>query len=92
MWAPNGRELFFMKGDQLAVVALDAQGDPIGRDRVLLTVPRFEDFQFDPGLPDYDVMPDGEHFVFELDPQPSSATYNVVLNWFEELKKKRSTR
>ena len=92
VWARNGRELFFMRGDQLAVVALDAQGDPIGRDRVLLTVPRFEDLQFDPGLPDYDVMPDGEHFVFELDPQPSSATYNVVLNWFEELKKKRSTR
>ena len=92
VWGPNGRELFFTRGDQLAVVTLDGQGDPIGRDRVLLTVPRFEDLQFDPGSPDYDVMPDGEHFVFELDPHPSSTTYNVVLNWFEELKKKRSTR
>ena len=83
---------FLSEGRPARWVALDAQGDPIGRDRILLTVPRFEDLQFDPGLPDYDVMPDGEHFVFELDPQPSSATYNVVLNWFEELKKKRSTR
>ena len=42
--------------------------------------------------PDVHIMPDGEHFVFELGTQSSSATrYDVVLNWFEELKKKRST-
>jgi hypothetical protein len=92
VWARHGRELFFMRGDQLAVVAGDGQGDPIGRDRGLLRVRGVEDVEFDPGLPDYDVMPDGEHFVFQLGPQPSSPTYNVVLNWFEELKKKRSTR
>ena len=93
MWAPDGRELFFMRGDQLAVVALDGQLNPVGRDRVLLAVPRFEDFQYDPTTPDVDIMPDGEHFVFGLGTQSTSATrYNVVLNWFEELKKKLSTR
>ena len=44
MWAPDGRELFFMRGDQLAVVALDGQLNPVGRDRVLFAVPRFEEF------------------------------------------------
>jgi hypothetical protein len=75
------------------VVELDGQHNPIGRDRVLFTVPRFEDLQFDPETPEFDIMPDGEHFVFGLGTQSLSATqYNVVLNWFEELKKKRSTR
>jgi hypothetical protein len=93
MWAPDGRELFFTRGDKLAVVALDGQLNPVGRDRVLFTVPRFEDLQFDPETHDVDIMPDGEHFVFGLGTQSSSATrYNVVLNWFEELKRKRSTR
>ena len=93
MWTPDGRELFFTRGDKLAVVALDGQLNPVGRDRVLFTVPRFEDLQFDPETHDVDIMPDGEHFVFGLGTQSSSATrYNVVLNWFEELKRKRSTR
>ena len=37
-------------------------------------------------------MPDGEHFVFNVGPAASRPThYNVVLNWFEELKN-RATR
>ena len=43
-------------------------------------MPRFEDLQFDPGSPDYDIMPDGEHFVIELGAQSSATQYNVVLN------------
>ncbi len=66
--------------------------NPVGRDRVLLTVPKFQDLQYDPATPDYGVMPDGQHFVFGLSPQPAETIYNVVLNWFEELKQKRSSR
>ncbi len=38
--------------------------------------------------PDYDVAPDGQHFVI-LDANPDSPAreINVVLNWFEELKR-----
>jgi len=85
-WAPNGRELFFAKGGQLSAVTLDGQGNPVGRDRVLFSVPRFEDLQFDSENPLYDVMPDGEHFVFLLEQLSSPTHYNVVLNWLEELK------
>jgi serine/threonine-protein kinase len=93
MWAPDGRSLFFMRGDQLAVAALDGQFNAIGRDRVLFTAPRIDDLQYDPNDPDVDIMPDGEHFVFGLGTQSSSATnYSVVLNWFEELKKRLSSR
>ena len=85
-WAPKGLELFFAKGDQLLAITLDGQGNPVGRDRVLFSAPRFEDLQFDSASPLYDVMPDGEHFVFLLEHLSSSTHYNVVLNWFEELK------
>lgn len=87
VWAPAGRELFFIKDDKLCVVGLDSDRNPVGRDRILMTVPKFEDLEFDPGTSDYDVMPDGEQFVFNLGPSTSAPThYNVVLNWFEELK------
>ncbi len=90
-WAPSGRELFFIEADTLCVVDLDSDGNPIGRDRVLMTVPTFEGLEFDPETSGYDVMPDGEHFVFNLGPPPSAPThYNVVLNWFEELRTRAS--
>jgi serine/threonine-protein kinase len=86
-WAPGGRELFFIKDDKLCVIGLDAGSNPAGRDRILMTVPKFEDVEFDPRTAEYGVMPDGERFVFNLGPSASAPThYNVVLNWFEELK------
>jgi hypothetical protein len=86
-WAPNGRELFFVEGDQFAAVTLDGQGNPVGRERVLFRAPTFEDLQFDSENPIYDVMPDGQHFILLLSPRLSLPKhYDVVLNWFEELK------
>ncbi len=36
----------------------------------------------------YDVMPDGQHFVVSLASPASSPPYfEVILNWFEELKR-----
>ena len=45
----------------------------------------FEDSYTDVG---YDVLPDGQHFVMvEIDQEASRIThFNVILNWFEELK------
>ena len=83
------RELFFIKGDKLASVALDAQANPVGRDRVILDAPKLDDLQFQADSPYYDVMPDGEHFIMLLTPQyPSPPHYNVVVHWFEELRKR----
>jgi hypothetical protein len=41
------------------------------------------------GTPSYDVFPDGQHFVMiEVDREASRIThFNVILNWFEELKR-----
>ena len=88
LWAPNSREVFFLKGTQLGAVSLDGQGNPVGRDHILFTVPNFQDLEFDPGRY-FDIMPDGQHFVFVMNQALSSTThYNVVLNWLEELKQR----
>jgi Tol biopolymer transport system component len=91
VWAPNGRALFFMKGDQLATIFRDGEGN-FGHDQILFTVPKFEDLQVDPRGENYDIMPDGQHFIFELLSGSSAPTthYNLVLNWFTELRKKMS--
>lgn len=85
-WAPNSRELFFATHDGLSAVTLDEQGNRLGRDRLLFPAPTFEDLRFDSRNAPYDVMPDGEHFVFLLGQSASPTQYNVVLNWFETLK------
>jgi len=84
-WGPNGRELFFAHGNQLSAVTLDGDGNAVGRDHVLYSAPKFEDLQLDEEAALYDVMPDGEHFVFLLEQTPSPTRYNVILNWFGEL-------
>src|SRR5262249_32654132 len=87
VWAPNSRDIYFLKGEQLATVSVDADGNPTGRDRVLFTVPTYQGLRIEG--PEYDIMPDGQHFVFLLGQASSAAThYNVVLNWFEELKQR----
>ena len=88
VWAPDGRAIFFMKGDQLAKVSLDGQGNALGQDQTLFTVPKSDDMQVDSMSP-YSVMPDGQHFVFGLGPLSAPTThYNLVLGWFNELRKK----
>jgi hypothetical protein len=68
---------------------LDAQANPVGRDRVILDAPKLDDLVFQPVTAMYDVMPDSEHFVMLLSPRyPPPTHYNVVINWFEELKRK----
>ena len=91
-WSATTRELFFVKGDQLEAVTMDHEGNPVGRDRVLFSFPRFEDLQASPERPNYDVMPDGEHFVFLVDQSSLPNRYNVVLNWFDELKRLLPTK
>ena len=46
------------------------------------------------GTPSYDVSPDGQHFVMiEVDREASRIThFNVILNWFEELRRPRPTK
>ena len=81
VWGPEGRELFYLEGDKMMAVKIE-------------TEPRF---RFQPpellfegdyyhANPSYDIGPDGRFLMIKLTEEPRSQI-NVVLNWFEELKR-----
>jgi len=87
-WNPNGRELFYRSGRKMMAVEIATQpGFTAGKPRVL-----FEgDYLPTPlQFPNYDVSQDGQRFLM-LKPSEQEAAaptqINVVLNWFEELKR-----
>jgi hypothetical protein len=89
MWAPDGKQLFFLKGDRVMTV------DVKGESGLHPTKPRilFER-AVSPSAADsgvwghtYAVFPDGKRFLFvENAVQPEVRELRVVLNWFAELK------
>ncbi len=95
-WAPSGRELFYREQDPdirsklFRMMVVDIVTQPKfrpGKARVLFEGP------YDPGPGygrGYDITSDGQRFVMikrpdESGPQPQQI--NVIINWFEELKR-----
>ena len=88
-WNSNGQELFYRSGDRMMAVEIATQPSfTAGKPRVLFEgryVPT-------PATsPNYDVSRDGQRFLM-LKPSEQEASaptqINVVLNWFEELKRR----
>ncbi|MEE8161935.1 MAG: hypothetical protein V3T61_09890, partial [Acidobacteriota bacterium] len=87
VWAPRGQELFFRNGRAMMVVGIKTEptftaGSPVvlftGRYRTTVT-----------GV-NYDISPDGQRFLMikaAEEEEGQQAQINVVLNWFEELKR-----
>jgi serine/threonine protein kinase/Tol biopolymer transport system component len=91
-WNGNGRELFYRNGDKMMAVDIATQpGFAAGTPRMLFEG-RYERAPF-PST-NYDVSPDGQRFLM-LKPNESAEAaptqINVVLNWFEELKRRVPT-
>jgi serine/threonine-protein kinase len=89
VWNPNGRELFYRSGDKM--MAVDVATQPTfaaGKPRVLFEG-QYARTLFT--IPNYDVTLDGQRFLM-LKPSDSAEAaptqINVVLNWFEELKRR----
>jgi serine/threonine protein kinase/Tol biopolymer transport system component len=87
-WNPNGRELFYRSGAKMMAVDIVTQpGLAAGKPRVL-----FEG-KYEPSpatSPNYDVSPDGQRFLMlkRSEQQEAATQINIVLNWFEELKRR----
>ena len=83
VWSRDGRELFFAKGDALFATAVSLGGTfTSGAVRRLFSGP----YSFDEVTVNYDVAPDGQHFLVprsRVDSAPRQL--ELVLNWFEEL-------
>jgi Tol biopolymer transport system component len=88
LWSPDGKELFYVSGELFVVTVTTARGFEFSSP---VQVPR--SFQLSgPSSPRaYDIMPDGQRFVGIVSSGQgqtgTSAQIQVVLNWFEELKR-----
>src|SRR5271157_62385 len=89
VWNPKGRELFYRSGGKMMAVDIATQPSfSAGKPKVL-----FEGhYQPTPlTFPNYDVSADGQRFLM-LKPveagEGAPTQINVVLNWFEELKRR----
>ena len=99
VWSPDGKELFFTPGpgSRLHVVSISTQPAFSFGEAVVLPRP-FANTGPEVERP-YDVSRDGQRFLGVIDAAqsaPSGATQapqiQVVLNWFEELKRRVPTR
>jgi Tol biopolymer transport system component len=78
MWSPDGKELFYLTGDALVAVTMQANGT-FGAPRKLSDRSSFfvnDRFQ------SYSVSPDGKRFLMiQRDPGSVPRQLNVILNW-----------
>jgi hypothetical protein len=93
IWAANGREIVFRRhtgdGDRMQVMAVGVATEPT----LSASPPHvlFEGMHSDPDVTDpvWAVMPDGKHFLVLRPPLVEPVRHiQVVLNWFEELKRR----
>jgi len=90
-WNRNGRELFYRNGDKMMVVEITTQpGFVAGKPRMLFEGPYMQ-VPSPQTINAYDVSPDGQRFLMVKESeqaQTAPTQVNVVLNWFEELKRR----
>ena len=66
MWSRDGRELFYRNGDQMWAVDIESSPDlRPGSPRLLFETPYATDI-VGLGVPNYDVSPDGQHFLTDI--------------------------
>ena len=92
VWAHSGRELFYRNGDKMmAVDVAPQQSFSAGKPRVLFEG-RYNTTATNAA--NYDVTADGQRFLM-IQPAAETPTatsqIQVVLNWFEELKRRVPT-
>jgi Tol biopolymer transport system component len=103
LWSPDGRELYFWRGDRMMAVSIETNGGRFTPHKERqLPQPEFS------ALLDWDISPDGKRFVVvgrlatvvtADDPTVTNASPNrvaaqvpeirVVTGWFEGLREKR---
>jgi len=89
VWSPDGTELFYLSGDKMMVASIQANDQTLvaGTPRVLFEG-RYVNHSNPPGYQYYDISPDGKRFLMMKEGLIQQQTQiNVVLNWFEELKR-----
>jgi eukaryotic-like serine/threonine-protein kinase len=91
LWAPNGKEVFFVNDGKLFSIGIETQPSPRFTEKVQLPITGFV-------VPDgifnrqYDITPDGKQFIMLLPPAEVTQQdagpppqIQAVLGWFQEL-------
>ena len=87
IWSPDGSELFYRIGDRMMVVSIQTEPRFVsGRPTVLFEGSYRGGTSVPPGYAYYDISNDGQRFLMTKD-DGQQGQINVVLNWFEELKR-----
>ena len=89
VWSPDGKELFYRSGDKTMVVSIQTQDQTLRAEspRVLFEG-RYVSHSTPAGFQYYDISPDGKRFLMMKEGlAQEQVQVNVVLNWFEELKR-----
>jgi serine/threonine-protein kinase len=93
VWSPDGKELFYVPGANLAG-SMSVATQPSVSFGAPVRMPR-SGFatQIGSGVRTFDVMPDGQHFIGVVPAGQNAAGivsrhFQVVINWFEELKQR----
>jgi serine/threonine-protein kinase len=85
LFSPDGREIFYRNGDRMMAAAFASEPQvSISPPRVLFEG-RFAIDPFNNDARNYDIMPDGHHFVM-VRADEEAAEIRVVRNWMEEVK------
>jgi len=88
-WSPDGRRVFYWESEnrESRIIAVEVQLRPaftLGKSAIL----PFQPIRGD----DFDVAPDGEHFLAMAPRREPVTQLNVVLNWFKELNQRVPAR
>jgi Tol biopolymer transport system component len=88
VWNPNGRELFYRSGNRMMAVQVATQPAFSAARPTMLFEGEYLASPFPQTGTTYDVTRDGQRFLMVKDVEQTSTTQiNVVVNWFEELKR-----
>ena len=84
LWAPDGRQIYYRQADKVVAVSVETEPEfQPGRPQTL-----FERQYAKPVTAGfYDIAPDGQRFLMLMADQKPITHINVVLNWFQELKR-----
>jgi Tol biopolymer transport system component len=84
VWARDGKELYYRSGNKMMAVSLDTESEL----KVLDSKVLFQgNHLYCLNCQTYDVAPDGRFLMLQDPLEPVPPRINVVLNWFEELKR-----
>jgi len=88
VWSPDGTELFYRSENRMMVVSIQTRDRTLnaGKPGVLFEG-SYVSASNPIGFQYYDISPDGQRFLMIKEDQQEAAQINVVLNWFEELKR-----